>query len=61
MATQLLTFTEMAAELGVTPQTVQVWGRRRKFRVLRLNKRTYRVEREEIDRFKRQRTSQAIV
>jgi hypothetical protein len=55
-----ISFEQFATELGVAPVTVQRWGRRRKFRVLKLGYRTYRVERDEADRFKRQRSSQSV-
>jgi excisionase family DNA binding protein len=53
MSEQWLTVDEIAKELGVHPETVRVWIRKRELKAVAI-RRTYRIRRSDYDEFIRQ-------
>ena len=50
---QLVKVSEVAEELGVSTNTVRIWINKGKLKAFKFATRTYRIERNELDRFVR--------
>ena len=51
-----MTITEVAKDLEVSHWTVRRWIKQRKFSVIKINSRVIRINRDELEKFKRKHT-----